>query len=311
LIATLALTFVCLFWGATFLWMKEGTEALQILHGYDRPAAIGAFFLFWRFLLATVLMPVFVPRSIKRLDHAAWKWGFLLSLPFTAGFLLQIFGLTQQDLQPSQSAFLTSLYVVTTPILAALIYRRLPAQGVLVGVVLATIGAAYIQGPPEGGLTIGAWATLGCAVTFGGHILLTDYGTKRADPLAITFVMFLFATLFTGAATLVAPGGLGLLEPDALTATLTDFEFWRTLVLCSTLASVLAISVLNRWQKELAPSRAAVVYTSEPVFASLISVIAGRDTVTVWLLFGATMILLANLSAEFIGRRKRPVVVLE
>jgi drug/metabolite transporter (DMT)-like permease len=69
--------------------------------------------------------------------------------------------------------------------------------------------------------------------------------------------------------------------------------------------------VLNRWQKELAPSRAAVVYTSEPVFASLISVIAVRDTVTVWLLFGATMILLANLSAEFIGRRKRPVVVLE
>ncbi len=306
LIATLALTVVCIFWGATFLWMKQGTDALQALHGHDRPAAIGALFLFWRFLLASVLMPVFVPRSLRRLDRAAWKWGFLLSLPFTAGFLLQIFGLTQPDLQPSQSAFLTSLYVVTTPILAALIYRRMPARGVLVGVVLAVVGAAYIQGPPQGGLTIGAWATLGCAVTFGGHILLTDYGTRRADPLAITLVMFLCATLFCGMAVLVAPGGMGLIQPDALAATLQDPEVWRTLLLCATFASVLAISVLNRWQKELPPSRAAIVYTAEPVFASVISVLAGRDVVTWWLVFGATMILLANLVAE-IGLIKRRV----
>ena len=55
-----------------------------------------------------------------------------------------------------------------------------------------------------------------------------------------------------------------------------------------------------------APSRAAIVYTAEPVFAAVISIIAGRDTVNGWLAFGATMILLANLSAEFL--RKRPKV---
>jgi drug/metabolite transporter (DMT)-like permease len=165
------------------------------------------------------------------------------------------------------------------------------------------IGAAYIKGPPEGGLTIGAWATIGCAITFGAHILLTDRGTRRADPLAITFVMFVCAALFCGVAVHIAPGGVEMLEPTGFVAAMSSFEFWRTLLLCSTLASVIAISVLNRWQKELSPTRAAIVYTAEPVFASLISVVAGYDVVTGWLAFGAGMILLANLSAEFIRRR--------
>lgn len=305
-IATAALMSVCLFWGATFLWMEQGTDALKTVYGDSTPAAVGAFFLLWRFVIAAVLMPVVVPRSIKRLDRGAWKWGFWLSIPFALGFLLQIFGLAQADVPPAQSAFLTSLYVVATPIIGALLYRRLPPGGVLLGVALAVLGAAYMKGPPEGGLSIGAWATIGCAVVFGAHILLTDYATKRADPMAITFTMFVFSILWTGGATLVAPGGIGMFEPDALARIFTDFTFVSTELMCAVFATVIAVSVLNRWQKELAPSRAAIVYTVEPVFAAIISIIAGRDELSWWLAFGATMILLANLSAEFL--RKRPKV---
>lgn len=306
LIATSALLLVYIFWGATFLWMKEGTDALQAIYGDQRPAAVGAFFLFWRFAIAAVLTPVLVPRSVKRLDRNAIKWGFLLSLPFSLGFLLQIFGLAQADVLPSQSAFLTSLYVVATPLISAMVLRRVPARGVLVGVLLATIGAAFMKGVPHGGLSLGAWATIGCAVVFGAHIVMTDVGTKRADPLAITLVMFVCATAFCGAAVLLAPGGLALFDSSPLAAALSDFTFWRTLLLCATLATVVAVSVLNRWQKELSPSRAAIVYTAEPVFAALISIVAGRDVLDGWLVFGAAMILAANLSAEFLRRRPAP-----
>ncbi|MCZ7606506.1 MAG: EamA family transporter [Planctomycetota bacterium] len=205
-IATGALLSVCVFWGATFLWMEQGTDALQRIHGEGNHAAVGAFFLFWRFVLAALLMPLLVPRSFKRLDRRACKWGFWLSAPFALGFLLQIFGLAQADVPPGQSAFLTSLYVVTTPLLAALVYRRLPPRGVMLGVVLAVIGAAFMKGPPEGGLSIGAWATIGCAVVFGAHILLTDHATRLADPMAITLVMFLCSIGWNGLAVLIAPG---------------------------------------------------------------------------------------------------------
>jgi drug/metabolite transporter (DMT)-like permease len=303
-IATFLLLLVCLFWGATFLWMEQGTDALAEIYGTETPAAVGAFFLFWRFVIAALLMPVVIPRSVKKLNGAAWKLGFWVSLPFAVGFLLQIFGLAQADVPPSQSAFLTSLYVVATPILAAIVWRKLPAPGVGLGVILAVIGAAYMKGPPEGGLSIGAWATIGCAVVFGAHILLTDYTTKRADPMAITLTMLLFSILWTGLATLVAPGGFAMFEPQLLGRVMTSAAFVATELLCAVFATVIALSVLNRWQKELAPSRAAIVYTAEPVFAAIISIIAGRDEVTWWLAFGAAMILLANLSAELIKPRK-------
>jgi drug/metabolite transporter (DMT)-like permease len=85
----------------------------------------------------------------------------------------------------------------------------------------------------------------------------------------------------------------------------TSTDFVLHAVLCAFFASVIAISVLNRWQKELHPSRAAIVYTAEPVFATLISMAYDRDQITGWLVFGAAMILLANLAAEFIRPRKQ------
>ena len=233
----------------------------------------------------------------------AWKQGFALSLLVTSGFLLQTFGRTQADLPPSQSAFLTSMYVVATPIIAAIALRRWPPVSVLIALPLAVLGAGFIAGPPTGGLSVGAWATVACAVLFGGHIVLTDRATRRADPLAITLTMLLFAAAETFAALLLVPGGAATLSPRFLGAVFSDLGFVVPVVLCATFATVLAVSLLNRWQKELDPSRAGVIYTGEPVCAALIGVAAGTDAVDGWLLFGAAMILLANLAAEILGRR--------
>lgn len=305
-IATLSLLLVCVFWGATFTWMKQGTTALMALFPGTSQAAIGAYFLLVRFALAAVLLPIFVPRSFRRIDALAWKWGFWLSLPFAAGFLLQIIGLSQTNVPPSQSAFLTSLFVVATPLIGSVVSRKLPPRGVIVGVPLAALGAAFIMGPPEGGLSLGAWLTIVAAVLFGGHILVTDAATKRADPMAVTLTMFLFSMAWMAAALLLSPGGPGLLAPAALAASFGDQAFLLTVALCAVFATAIAITVLNRWQKELHPSRAAIIYTAEPVCATLISIGMGLDEITGWLFFGAAMILLANLSAEFIGRPKPP-----
>lgn len=172
------------------------------------------------------------------------------------------------------------MYVVATPIIVALTARRWPSRGVLIALPLA--------------------------VAFGGQIVLTDHATRRADPLGITFTMLLFAAVETAIALVVVPGGLATLRPAFLSAAFSDLGFVVPVLLCATVATVLAVSLLNRWQKEADPSRAGVLYTGEPVCAALISVAAGYDRVGGWLLFGAGMILLANLAAELIGRRRRP-----
>jgi drug/metabolite transporter (DMT)-like permease len=306
-LAILLLASVCLFWGMTFLLMQIGTERIREVVGTTDRVGPSAFFLVVRFVIAAALMPLVLPRSVRRLSREAWKQGLLLSLPFSLGFILQVVGLSQPDVSPGQSAFLTSLYVVGTPIIDALARRRRPTLGVLLGIPLATLGAAFMQGPPRGGLSLGAWLTVGCAVVFAVHILVTDYSTRRADPLAITLTTLLFSAAWIALGLALTPGAAAVVRVDRLPALFLDPRFAATEVLCAVLATVVALSVLNRWQKELDPSRAAIVYTLEPVFASVISLIAGRDRLSGWLFFGAGMILLANLSAELVGKR-RPAV---
>jgi drug/metabolite transporter (DMT)-like permease len=303
-IATVLLTASCTIWGVTFLLMEMGTESLHRDLGAGHAFAVGALFIFLRFAVATVLLPIAIPSSLRRLDATAWGQGLGLALPFTAGFLLQIYGLDQADVSPGESAFLTSLYVVATPILAGLWQRRWPAAGVLVGVPLATLGAAFISGPPQG-LSSGAWSTVACAVAFAGQIVVTDRASRRADPMALTFAMLAWSVLFTGVAFLLAPGGIDMLGPG-LGRALVRPRLVGSLAFCAVLATVVVVPLLNRWQKELSPGRAAIVYSAEPVFAALVSIAAGRDHVSGWLLFGAGMIVLANLAAALWPERARP-----
>ena len=137
--------------------------------------------------------------------------------------------------------------------------------------------------------------------------MLTDYATRRADPMAITFTMLVFSTLWMAIALAAAPGGLATLDPELFMRACAETAFLPTVIPCAVFATVIALAVLNRWQKELHPSRAAVVYTMEPVFAVLISVSWGSEQLTGWLFFGAMMILIANLAAGFI--RSRPALV--
>jgi drug/metabolite transporter (DMT)-like permease len=303
-IALGALSVVCVIWGATFLLMEAGTDALRACFG-NAPLANGAQFLAVRFLLALLAMPILVRGCVAAADRTAWKHGFWLSLVFSAAFLLQIFGLAQDDIHPSQSAYLTSLYVVATPVLGSIVHRRLPSAGVILGVPLALVGAAFIAGPPSGGLSTGAWSTIACAVVFGGQILMTDYSSRRVHPAALTVTMLAFSALWMVLALILAPGGLARLAGADRFCPLRSPSFLGSELVCALLATVLVVSLFNRWQKELSPSRAALVYTTEPIFAAIISVAAGRDRITGWLLFGGAMILAANVVAEVVGKKVR------
>jgi len=303
--ATGALLVVCLIWGSTFLLMEVGTDALHAAWGRDA-LANGAAFLAVRFILAAAAMPLVVRGFMQGVNREAWKHGIALSVVLSAAFLLQIFGLGQADVHPSQSAYLTSLYVVATPILGAILHRRFPSRAVLIAVPLSLTGAAFIAGPPRGGLSIGAWSTIACAVLFGLQILMTDHASRRVEPRALTFTMLVPSAVWMTLAFLIAPGGLQRLRSASLWAPLRSPAFVLSELFCAILATVVVMLLMNRWQRELAPTRAAIIYTTEPIFAAILSIVAGRDTLTGWLVFGSTMILAANLAAELPGIRKAP-----
>ncbi|TAH34290.1 MAG: DMT family transporter [Planctomycetota bacterium] len=294
--AVLALLLVTVLWGWTFLWMKQATGAVDAALGPAGAVAGVSLFMTLRFGLAALLLPLLVPPARRHLDGAAWRGGLILGALLLAGFLLQMFGL--RGVSPPVSAFLTSLYVLFTALLHAAHARRAPGWPLFLGVLLATFGGAYISGPPQVSFDAPEWLTVACAAIFAVHILATDAVTRRVRPLPVSTTTFAWVAL--GSALVFAAGMLrdGAPSASALLGLLRRPDFWAPLLLSSTLATVVALTLMNQFQRDLPPVRAAILYALEPVWASIFSIALGRETPNLWLFAGGAALLLGNLVAE-------------
>lgn len=293
--AVLALLLVTVLWGWTFVWMKQATDAASAQLGPDGLTAGIGLFMTLRFGLAAVAM-LALPAVRRGLTRGAWLAGLWIGLALLGGFLLQMFGLS--GVSPAVSAFLTSLYVLFTALLTAVRNRRAPHVALLAGALLATFGAGFIGGPPQLTFGLAEGLTIGCAFVFAVHILVTDAFTKREAPMPVTMTSFVVVAL--GGALTCAIGAV--LQPQVTSAQLLELaqsaEFLTPMLLASSLATVLALSLMNVFQRELDPVRAAIIYAIEPIWAALVSITLGRETTTPWLFIGGAALLLGNLVAE-------------
>jgi drug/metabolite transporter (DMT)-like permease len=303
--AVLALLLVTVLWGWTFVWMKQATDAASAKLGPDGLTAGIGLFMTLRFGLAAIAM-LALPAVRRGLTRGAWLAGLWIGLALLGGFLLQMFGLS--GVSPAVSAFLTSLYVLFTALLTAVRNRRAPHPALLAGALLATFGAGFIGGPPQLTFGLAEGLTIGCAFVFAVHILVTDAYTKREAPMPVTMTSFVVVAL--GGALTCAIGAV--LEPQVTSAQLLELaqtaEFLTPMLLASGLATVLALSLMNVFQRELDPVRAAIIYAIEPIWAALVSISLGRESTTPWLFIGGAALLLGNLVAELgptLLRRRR------
>jgi len=307
--AVAALFLVTLIWGLTFVWMEEGLEAAEAQLGPGHRAAGLGTILVLRFGLAAVLLLACVPAA-RRLDRASWRGGLVLGGLLWAGFVLQMAGL--YGVTPGVSAFLTSLYVIFTGLIQALVQRRALRLALVGGALLATAGAALIRGPAAyasdaHGVTgpwIGELLTVGSALVFAVHILATDRITRRVAALPVTvtsFAVVALASLPVVALDLGNPQPVGF---AALCELAIAPAFLQPLLLSSVFASAVAISFMNLFQRDLEPFRAAILYALEPIWAACAAIFAGREELSAWLWIGGGLLLGGNLVAE-LGARAR------
>ena len=161
----------------------------------------------------------------------------------------------------------------------------------IVGVALATFGAGFIDGPPHIVWGRGELLTVACALFFALHIIYTDRITKQLNPIAVTSTSFLVLVLGAGIIAIVAAGGLAVFE-----------SAWQDGVvlplLCLGLFGSLAcILMLNIFQKHLNPTHAAIIYSFEPVWATLYGWQQGMVEISIWLAMGL-LLLLGNIIVE-------------
>ena len=256
---------------------------------------VATLFVTLRFGFAIGLFFIFVPSIKKEIgDYRVWNDGAILSLFMLGGFVFQMIGL--DGISPAVSAFLTSLYVLFTALILAWFAGKLQSRSLVIGVILATFGAGFIQGPPQLHYDISEWLTILCALMFAGHIIFTDISTKRVSPVGLTFTSITISTLLCFLLfDLFLYFSIGKVDFVGL---LKDFDFMFPLLLSSVFGTFGALVLVNIYQKYMSPVRAAILYALEPVWATLFSIAFGMTDFTFWLLLGGSALLVGNLISE-------------
>lgn len=277
LVPALALVLVTVFYGATFRIVQGAIEDVT-------PWG----FLVLRFAIGSLaLVPFCFRRNWRRPGVPTTVRGFLgASVAFGVlsfvGLALQTVGL--QYTSTSNSAFITGLFVVFTPILAIVVTRRWPAARVAVAVVVAVAGLFFLEG---GSFALG-WGdglTVLAAIAFAAWILMAGTASLRYDPIVLTVVQLV--TVFVLSVPGAIVGGMGRV---------TAAVIWGALV-TGLLATAAAFSLQFWAQRYVEPTRAAVILLLEPVVAGTIGYLAG-ERIGLSGYGGAALILVAILVAE-------------
>ena len=293
--ATLSLLLVTIIWGCTFVWLKQALDTAESYSSGNQTNIIATLFVTLRFGLAIFMFFIFVPSIRKEIkDFKVWTDGSILALFMLGGFVFQMVGL--EGISPAVSAFLTSLYVLFTALILAWSAGKLQSKSLLVGVILATFGAGFIQGPPQLHYDISEWLTILCALMFAGHIIFTDICTKRSSPIGLTFTSITISTL---ACLFLFDFFLFLnIGKVDITGLLADTDFLIPLFLSSFFGTFAALALVNIYQKYLDPVRASILYALEPVWATFFAIMLDMTEFTFWLILGGSSLLIGNLISE-------------
>jgi drug/metabolite transporter (DMT)-like permease len=272
-VATLGLIAVTAVWGSTFVVVKDAVARMPVMD-----------FLAWRFAIAAIVMAAARPRAVFALDRNGRRAGVLLGLALGGGYVAQTFGL--QRTPASISGFITGLFVVFTPLCAGVLLRKRIEAMTWLAVAVATVGLGLIS---LHGLSVGSGEaiTLLCALAFGLHIVGLGEWSPSNDAAGLAVLQL--AT--------VAVMSIVIAAPDSL-APPPDWGVWGAILLTAVAATAAAFFIQTWAQSHLAPTRAAVVMTMEPVFAGIFGVWFGGDSLGVRVVIGALLVLVAMYLVE-------------
>jgi len=277
--AELALFAVTMVWGASFTLVK---------------AALGdagtVVFLLLRFTLATTILALFARRALAAglmMDPLAWQGGWRAGLCLATAYLCQTGGLRYTT--AGKSAFITALCTVLVPFFAAAVYHTKPQRSELTGVAVAMLGMGLLTIPgADASLGRGEWLALGGAVAFAAHIVITGHYAGRAGVNA-------FSLLQLGVAAAIFLAALPWFEPVRLEVTP---RLLAALAVTALLCTAVAFTVQAWAQRHTTPTRAGLIFATEPVSAAAMAWFAAGETLPPLGWAGAALVLAGVVAVE-------------
>ncbi len=270
---------VAAIWGSAFLSMKGTLERLDVNS-----------FLTWRFVIATLLLIAIRPTVLKKIDLPFLKKGVILGLFLSSGYIFQSFGLTLTTV--SNTGFITGLYVVFTPVVAAVILRKNITLVEWFAVLVATVGLALLSfnGVKFG---VGEFLVLISALLFAFHIVGLGEWSKGLDTYALTVIQLGTCAVITFLASFKS----GFKAPP-------DSGVWWSIIYTAIFATALAFIVQTWAQSFIAPSTVGVILAAEVVFAAAFGIWLLNEPVTLRIALGGLLVLASMYLIILLDQRK-------
>ena len=289
-LAKLCLLAATIIWGTTFFIMEGTIQNIGIF------TLLGI-----RFSLAALLLAAVLRKRLKTIDKKYLFQGFLMGLFVITAYILQTYGLADEQTTPGKNAFLTATYCVIVPFLGWIVTKQKPDFYNIAAAVLCIFGITLIS--VNGGdfktVCSGDILTLLGGVFFSFHMVAVAAFSKDRDVLLLTMLQFLFAGIF-------AWGGAFALEtfPESLSLPSIGAILYLTVM-----ATCLSYIFQNVGQKYTPPATAALILSLEAVFGVLFSVIFTAEEITPKIFTGFLVVFLSVVISEvkpkFLSLRKR------
>lgn len=280
----LILLITAFFWGTTFVAQSLGSDY------------VGAFtYNACRFIITGIILLIISlirRRNVKEYipTKKSVAWIFIMALFVGVALFL---GSTFQQLginitkSPSKSGFISSLYMMFVPIIGYFI-RKKPKPIIWLFLAVAIIGSYLISVTGEFKLELGDLLTLICAVMFAVQIVLVDIINPYIDSIKLSAMQFIVA------------GTLSIIFM-LFTEEVNFYNIYLALpaiMYAAIFSGCIAFTLQIVGQKYTEPTIASMIMSLESVFALLGGIIILKETLTLRVLIGCSLIFIAVICTQ-------------
>ena len=283
--AIIALFIMTIFWGVTFPLIKMSLT-------YISPGL----FVMLRLSLSCLLFLPFILKSRFSNKLYIIKIAAIFGSLEGLSFFFQTHSL--YTISSSTAAFLTALSVIMIPFIASVFkLDRLTFYGMIASII-SLLGIYVLSGASFKYITIGyLWAIL-CALAYACSVVYLSYETRKSNKSEV--FKDLRPLIFLQIA-------FGIPLPMLADATTMYFSFNYILIIsigfCA-ISTIVCYYLQNTYQKHLSMAHVAVIFSFEPIFATVFGKLINDEKIYLSTIIGGALILVSYFIIE-IGNKKR------
>ena len=207
----------------------------------------------------------------------------------------QNYALVFPDVTVGKAGFITTLYVVFVPLLAALFLKRKLKPLIILSILLAVSGLYLLCMTGRISFSRGELTLLVCSILFSVHILAADHFLSFVDGVALSCAQFFSAALISAIAALI-------FDPSVSVAVIKDA--YISILYAGLISCGVAYTLQILGQKYVEPTLASLLMSLESVFAVISGWVFLNEHLTLRELLGCLLMFAAVVLSELPEKKK-------